>query len=79
MAGNEYKLHYEQLEDVVFPSKKGMQRYLAQESEAWAAFLDYVQDNLATPIATNGGQNSVNAERLAAAGDLPPETSLVLM
>jgi hypothetical protein len=69
MAGNEYKLHYEHLEDVVFPSQMGMQRYLAQESEAWAAFLDYVHDNLGTAIATNSGLHSVNAKKLAAAID----------
>ncbi|WP_421704508.1 DUF6161 domain-containing protein [Aliiroseovarius sp.] len=64
MSEHEYRIHYQSREDVVFPSKKGMQTYLKNEIKNWTAFLDYVRDDLKTSLSRRYGQ-TIKAEELA--------------
>lgn len=50
MTNEEYRLHYKHRADVVFPSQRGMKRYLTSEQKIWAPFLDHVRNNLTSPI-----------------------------
>jgi hypothetical protein len=67
MANEEYSLRYEQLEDVAFPSQKGMKSYLTKENHIWTPFLNYVRSDLGSPLVTEGGRDSSTPERLAIA------------
>lgn len=67
MANEDYRLHYNKREDVVFPSKNGMKRYLTKEKQIWTLFLDYMRNNLRSGIATEQGRGSSTAEQLAIA------------
>lgn len=70
MSNEEYRLHYGQREDVVFPSQKGMKRYLTNELNTWAPFLDYVRQNLGESLVSNHGRRQWTAEQLADAFEL---------
>ena len=67
MANEEYRLHYKQLKDVVFPSKNGMKRYLTKENQVWSPFLDYMRHKLPAGITTGYGRNVITREMLALA------------
>ena len=67
MANEDYRLHYNKREDVVFPSQNGMQRYLTNESKLWTPFLDYMRNNLSSGMATEQGRSSSTADQLAIA------------
>lgn len=67
MANEQYSLHYEQLEDVTFPSQKGMRRYLTDENQIWTPFFDYMRNNLDLDVFTNNGRRHLSAEELAIA------------
>ncbi|WP_417733901.1 DUF6161 domain-containing protein [Roseovarius sp.] len=67
MANEEYRLYYKKIEDVVFPSKNGMKRYLTKENQIWTPFLDYMRNSLRSGIATEQGRGNSTAEQLAIA------------
>lgn len=46
MPNNKYVITYDQVDNVEFPSKGGMQKYLKDEHELWAPFLTYLVDKL---------------------------------
>jgi|GEM_PF-4693252 len=57
MASEEYRLHYGQHPDVVFPSQSGMKRYLENEQQLWAPFLAYLRDNTTIAIRLDHGRH----------------------
>ena len=65
MENNEYRVNYKLCENVVFPSKQSMKRYLAKESEIWSPFLEHVRDHLKPVLTTDYGRRTSNAEQLA--------------
>jgi hypothetical protein len=65
MADGEYSLTYDQIEDVRFPSKRGVQRHLREESALWAPVLDYVRQKLSQPLIIRNGQETITAKELA--------------
>lgn len=65
MTNNEYRLRYEQTDDIVFPSMKGMQRYLAQEKKAWTPFLETLPEKLGDSIDLDTRHRAVSAQKLA--------------
>jgi hypothetical protein len=57
MSDQSYHIHYQSRDDVVFPSRKGMETYLRNERDSWAPILDYLRDNLKNPITNNNRAN----------------------
>ena len=54
MANNTYRVHYTKMDDVVFPSKRGMQTYLEGEAKFWAPFFEFVSKNWPSGVETHG-------------------------
>lgn len=67
MANEMYNLHYEQREDVAFPSQKGMKNYLTKENQIWAPFFHYMSNNLGSDFVTDQGRHRSTAEQLTIA------------
>lgn len=64
MSDQSYRIQYQSCEDVVFPSKRGMQTYLQNESALWTPFLDSVRDGLGSSIRRDREQ-AVSPETIA--------------
>ncbi|WP_136439535.1 DUF6161 domain-containing protein [Pacificoceanicola onchidii] len=67
MANEEYRIHYEKREDVVFPSKSGMKRYLSEELKRWIHFLDHMREGFALSINAFQGRRALTPEQQATA------------
>jgi hypothetical protein len=69
MAMEDYRLYYENREDVVYSSQSGMRRYLEAEQKTWSPFLEYLVGNLGGPLTSRSNGHSWTSEDLGTAID----------
>ena len=67
MAQEEYRLHYEGRDDVVFHSRSEMKSYLTSEQNSWSSFLNHLRGNLSSPLEAHQYGGSWTAEQLGTA------------
>jgi len=53
MADNSYRIRYTNIDDIVFPSKRGMQTYLEEEAKFWEPFFEFLAENWPKAIRAN--------------------------